>query len=559
MLTPTAVVERVSRLQHPKESTRPRRLQIWLQGQTKSLLIGALFALCIAPTFISYHPYTYTTDDAGYLQQSIKVSHLWSGSIQGFGISSDVHPPVMMLLGLPWGPLASWDAAGKCFISLATLISLLAALCLYLLLRIGIKPLFLVLAAVCVGASLGPYPHAGGIHYVATGFMADNLLAWTALAALLLIPYEARTPCPLMRGAVLRGIIWGSILSLGAMTKLSFLYFTGSIAALLFLVHFNRNGYRSTVAALIGFAFSSAPAALYLLLCGRVAIATAMATSFGTIADLSYVPILQFLNDTIRDAPGLLFSFTLTAGALVYLLIGRRSVKLWPDFVALSILIVFGMIVIKSPHREIRYELPVIVALAFLIAIFLSGKRHSEPRPVAALTAVLVFCGLVTSAVPMLHRADRESLAKSNAVLAQAAQCNAKHIIVGTDSPTLNVVLMGLAVAVSSNDSVEVGGLPQADEPKILGVPLISNDALPAEKGFDRLLKSDQVVFQNINPLFFQNTHGVPPTFFSKEGINGPFKRAPRVAEYEQYLRQSGYVPVKVDDDLNVYSIKCRP
>ena len=258
----TAGVEQISCLQHGKEFTQLRQLRTWFKGQTKSLSIAALFALCVALTFISYEPYTYTSDDADYLEGSVRFSHiLWSGGLHGLLLSSNPRPPAMMLLGLPWGPLTSWDAAGKCFITLAAMISLLAALCLYLLLRIGVKPLFLVLAAACVGASLGPFPHAGAIHNDSTAFMADSLLAWTALAALLLIPYEARTPCPLIRGAVLRGIIWGLILSLGAMTKLSFLYFTGLIVAFLFVVHFNCNGFRSTVAAIGSIEFGVGQAA----------------------------------------------------------------------------------------------------------------------------------------------------------------------------------------------------------------------------------------------------------------------------------------------------------
>ena len=83
----------------------------------------------------------------------------------------------------------------------------------------------------------------------------------------------------------------------------------------------------------------------------------------------------------------------------------------------------------------------------------------------------------------------------SDAVLAQAAQCNAKHIILATVSANLNTTFMGLALAVSSNHSIGVGSLPRADEPKVLGVPLQSNDTLPAEKGFDGLRESDQVVF----------------------------------------------------------------
>ena len=65
----------------------------------------------------------------------------------------------MTWLGLPWGPITSWEAASRCFITLAGMISLLAALRLYLLLRIGVKPLLLIVASACVlRLTLGPYP-----------------------------------------------------------------------------------------------------------------------------------------------------------------------------------------------------------------------------------------------------------------------------------------------------------------------------------------------------------------------------------------------------------------
>ena len=165
--------------------------------------------------------------------------------------------------------------------------------------------------------------------------------------------------------------------------------------------------------------------------------------------------------------------------------------KLWPDFVALSILIGFGILTLTSPtirtYAAFRFEFPTIVALPFLTAILLSGKRYSAPRPAAALAASLVFCGLLTGALPMLYRADRESLSKSNAVLAQAAQCNAKYIVLATSTPTLNPSLMGLAAAVSSNYSIELGYFPAGDVHKILGIATAANDTLPAEKGGDSL------------------------------------------------------------------------
>ena len=205
-------------------------------GKSKWLLAAALFAFCVAPTFISYQPYLFIQDDSDYLQRSIAVSRaFWSGNVHGLGAAMvSIRPPAMTLLGLPWGPLTSWDAAGKCFITLAAVISLLAASCLYLLLRIGAKPFFLMVASACVVASIGPYPRGAAVHAAATAFMADSLLAWTSLAAVLLIPYEARTHCTSVRSAVVRGILWGSILSLGAMTKMSFLYFVFLIAPILF-------------------------------------------------------------------------------------------------------------------------------------------------------------------------------------------------------------------------------------------------------------------------------------------------------------------------------------
>ena len=431
-------------------------------GKSKWLVVAAVFAFCVAPTFISYQPYVFRWDDSDYLLRSIAVSRaFWSGNVHGLGAAMvSIHPPVMTLLGVPWGPLASWDAAGKCFITLAAVISLLAASCLYLLLRIGVKPFFLVAAAVCVGASLGPYPPGAPAHAAATGFMADSLFAWTALAAVLLIPYEARTHTTPIRGAVVRGILWGSILSLGAITKVSFLYFIVLIVPVLFFIKLHHGGLRGALAALAAFACWSAPSAIYLLRWGQPAFDNAKAASFGQLAGLYYTPLLQFLGITIRESPGLVLSFVLTAAALIYLVIKRRLMQSWPDFLALLIMIGFGIVVLASSARLIRYSFPAIVALPFLMGILMSGKGHSVPARYAALAAGLVFCGLLAAGVPTRHRANRKSLSRCDAVLAQAAKCNAKSIMLATDSPTLNKNLMDLAIEVSASGApVKVGTL----------------------------------------------------------------------------------------------------
>ena len=229
-------------------------------------------------------------------------------------------------------------------------------------------------------ASLGPYPLSprstgwGGeketAHWVATAFQADSLLAWIALAALLLIPFEARTPTLSIRAAVARGVLWGSVLSLGAMTKLNFFYFILFIVPTLFLIRLRIDGVRRAWVTIVAFACSSVPAAFYLVRWGRPAFANAYASSFGGFADHWYVPMLQFLTHVIRGSPGLVFSLALIISALIYLVIKKRALLWGPDLFALLITISFGAIVLASHNREIRFAFPTIVALPFLTGIF---------------------------------------------------------------------------------------------------------------------------------------------------------------------------------------------
>ena len=502
-------------------------------GQSKRLVAAALFTLCIAPTFISYKPYLFSWDDSDYLVRSIRVSQaFWSGSVHGLSAMSSIRPPAMTLLGIPWGPLASWDAAGKCFITLAVLISLVAALCLYLLLRIEVRPLFLILASICVVASIGPYPRGSTAHLCATAFLSDSLFAWTTLAAVLLIPYEARTDKLSIRHAVVRGILWGSILSLGVMTKVNFLYFIVLIVPTLVVIRLRHSGLRSASAAFIASAATSAPAAIYLVRYGRPAFANGAASSFGHLAEFFYVPLLPYLRTTFRESPGLVLSFALMAVAVAYLVIKKRSLVWRPDSLALLIVIGFGVVVLAAPNRQIRYAFPIILALPFLFGVLMSPRGNSVPARSAALAGGLVFCGLLAASMPLRHRADRRSLSRSDAVLAQAARCNAKRVLLATDSPTLNQDLMHLALAVSPSAApVEVETMAY----RALSGTLIEED-------FRVMRESDQVIFQD------------------KYALNPAFTNQ-RAVEYELYaLQKEGGVPIRVGDDVSVYPMhSCAP
>jgi hypothetical protein len=312
------------------------------------------------------------------------------------------------------------------------------------------------------------------------------------------------------------------------MTKLNFLYFIVLILPVLFSIRLRRCGSRSACDALIICFFCSAPSALYLLVCGQPAFINLMGSSFGGAANYYYIPLVQFLGDTIRESPGLLLSVALTAAALIYLAIKRRLMQSWPDLLALLIVIGFGIIVFAATNKQIRYAFPAIVALPFLTGVVASGKGQPAPRRSAALAAGLVVCGLLAAGVPTLHRADRQSLSRSDAVLVQAVRCHSKHILLATDSPTVNWFLMDLAMKFS------------ASKASIDSVAYQAMNGKPIAEDFRQISESDLVVFQDHEAL--------SPAFSNQ-----------RVPEYERYIQQGGSVPIRIGNDISVYSAGCRP
>jgi hypothetical protein len=312
------------------------------------------------------------------------------------------------------------------------------------------------------------------------------------------------------------------------MTKISFFYFVLLVLPILFLIRLRIDGMQRARVAMVAFACISFPFALYLAIAGRGALAWVFGASFGWGANLFYVPLVQFLAEVIREQPGLVFSFLLTVSALIYLAIKRRI--LWgPDLFALLITIGFGMIVLASHNREIRFAFPVMVALPFLTAVLLSGHGNSVPSRLAVLAAGLAFFILLAAAVPTGYRADRKSLITADAVLSQATGCDAKRIVLATDSPTLNGALMKLAIEVSESwASVEVESLAWH-----------AAAGVPVEHDFHVIDEADQVVFQDNEKLY-------PPFTIQ------------RVTEYQRHVRQGGYLPVRITDDVSVYPIRCR-
>ena len=428
------------------------------------------------------------------------------------------------------GPSKSWDTAGKCFVSLAALIAFFAAVSLFLLLRTGLHPLYLILASICAFASLGPFPAGSDAHFFSAGFLADSLFSWICLAAILLIPYESATHVSSDSSDFLRGVLWAVIFSAGALTKANFFYFLGLIVPIVLTIRMRQRGLRSAARTVATLAIFSLPAALYWFRFGIPALRNGWAASFGNDASLYSVPLFQFLAFECRQSPGLLLTILFVCAGIVYLVVKRRSVLLSSNI--LPIVIVSGYIAISlaSSNRQLRYIFPGIIALPFLVALLISRKSIAFSQRAAMIAMLGCFCGLAVAGAPMLHRPDKQSIRKSEEVLTEAINAKARRVLLATNSPTLNRFLMKIAFDVSS---------PQ---------PPLELDSLTWRAATGEPIENELIVIRESDLVVFQNNEALDPPFSNE-----------RKSEYEKFTQElAGNTPSKVVDGLSFYRIPHR-
>jgi len=489
-------------------------------------LATIVFTICVAPMIITYQPYLFRWDDSDYLWRSIIASRaFWSGNRHMLGIAMrGIRPPIMSLLAVPWGRLNSWTRVGECFVSLNVLTAMLIACCLYLLLRIGLKPIFLAIGSVCVFAALGPYPKGAEGHFFSTSLLVDSLFAWNAFASLLLISYEATNPSRSTRDDIARGILWAFIFSMGALTKVSFWYFLALVVPIVLIVRARRSGLRSAVWSTVTLAVCSLPVAIYLIRYGLPALFYGWGSAFGHTASFYHIPFWDFVKVAIQRSPGLPASIVFVAVCLVYWASRRFTGSRETDFVPILVLVGYCAITLLSPNRELRFVFVAVIALPFLMALSAFGRAPEWPQKSAMIAALLVFCFLAAAGVPMLHRPDEQGIGRSEAILNEAADLHARRILLGTDSSSLNWDLLLVAQAFSPSQSTTATAT------------LANNaaDGEPIEEDFREIRESDLIAFQD------------------KDALDSDFTNQ-RAAQYEAYARQQFGNPVKVVGDIRIY------
>ena len=138
-----------------------------------------------------------------------------------------------------------------------------------------------------------------------------------------------------------------------------------------------------------------------------------------------------------------------------------------------------------------------------------------------------MFLVLIGVALPTRHRTYRQNLTRAQAVLAEAAQSNAKSIVLATDSPTLNLSLLRLTSEFSSS-GISIGTLAYQ---AIAGIPI----------------EDDLRTMSETDVAIFQDPRQTNPKFTNQ-----------RVPQYEAYAQRMGAGPARIGEDIYVYRMRIR-
>lgn len=382
-------------------------------------------------------------DELWFLHRAACINRtVFAGSLSGIDICliQMFKSPIMAVLLLPAGPIRGIESA----FTIAPVC--LALMVLTLLVGLGwiLSLIRLPLAAVVISvlaAFFSPTLFQG--HGT---FFVDDFLALVVLLTLLLPVLEWTAPPQTQGDAFHRGTLWGGLLALGVLSKLTYLMFAGAIAPLLLLIAYRRSGLRQLMIE----ALAALPFGLFCLFMlaryGSLYYAHGANSAFGQIAWSFYndhVSLWAYLRTAIMsNATTLALCGVLACWSL---LSARRDPKrLLIAAYSCAVVVVYLIIAAGSPNKDVRFFWPVWLALPFTFAAGIvprAGSDLSRGRFPAALP--LACCVLLS--LSMVREFDLRGVDVALTALNYAHEKGAKTLLVADDTAHLNVETVILA------------------------------------------------------------------------------------------------------------------
>ncbi len=396
----------------------------------------------VAPLAVSRVRISPAWDDAFFLDRAVCLNRsIYELSPTGVDrcLATMFKSPTMALLLLPAGPLnhhvSELDIAPYV---LACVTFGLAAWLAWLTFRCAI-PLSALAAAAAAIRLCGPLAGAGA------PFLVDGSFAIMVGIAMFLPILEHAVPAAGRYETFRRGLLWGGIAGIAALSKTTFGLFGLLIAPCLLWTSFRRTGARATLWKFMAAMFACTPSTVMFLRYGSMYLGNGWRSSFGNLAPFynNGLSVRGTLSETVASA-GLAY-WTICV-ALLFMAIARRrrdAGRLGLGLTIAAIAFVYLLAASCSPNNQPRFFWPV----WFIVPIALAGAAapSRDPPLPASLSGVVVCLTAIVWSLPMLSHFDFKQVREAAALLRFLRTDHAVRLEVASDSPLFNINTLALA------------------------------------------------------------------------------------------------------------------
>ena len=410
---------------------------LWLIDRYRGLWLALLLAPLAVNTVVSLPAW----DELFFLHNGVCVARsVWSldlGAVDAC-LSVMAKSPIMAFLLLPAGDMQG--AAARLNIAPVTLALLCFSQILvlaWLILRLRIPSVAALIAA--IGAILCSPLRSNGAPYLVDGVLALVVVNVTLLMMVEWLDFDKRR-----RESVLDGLLWGGLLSLGVLSKLTFGFFIVLIVPAACLFSLVRSGFRLTLIKAAVTTVTCFPAGLILWKYWPLYYAHAAGASFGTLASFydDHIARWPFIRQTIPTVMPVWFAAVLLAIWAGFGFKAQRA-RVLIALYAIAVVLVYFFVASGSPNKDPRFFWPIWLAPPFCFAAAVSPWR--QPSELIRMATTLPVIAVMLLAIPAFGRFDLSGVDEGIAVLTTLPRNNRAFVQLATDEPYFNIEMLLLA------------------------------------------------------------------------------------------------------------------
>ena len=277
-------------------------------------------------------------------------------------------------------------------------------------------------------------------------FLVDGAFSIVVGIATILPILECAAPAALPRQALLRGLLWGCVAGIGALSKVTFGPFGLLAAPCILWASLRHDGTRATLYKTASALLACVIPALMFLRYGTMYLGNGWRSSYGNLAAF-YASGLSAGDTLAATVASTGPAYWIICGALLSAAVVRRRRD--PERLALGLItatigLMYLLAACCSQNSEPRFFWPVwfVVPLSLAGAIAPSDREPDGPGRLSAIVICLV---AVIWSLPMLSRFDFRDVREARALLTFLRTDQAIRLEVASDPPFFNINTLLLA------------------------------------------------------------------------------------------------------------------